>query len=90
MCFKALWVRSQSYLSTNPVGSFFLELLKEPATTVPPSGLSSTLLPQVLQSHTGITAVEVKDLRQTIATKTCYGKMNILFTFKTSLIVMHA
>jgi hypothetical protein len=62
--------------STDPIGSFLLELLKEPASTVPPSALSPTLLLQPRHSKTRKTAVEVKDMRQTIAIETDYGETN--------------
>jgi hypothetical protein len=67
--------------STDPIGSFLLELLKEPSTTVTPSALSSTLLPQLSHNQTWITVVEVKDLRQTIAIETImsgWNRLNIL------------
>jgi hypothetical protein len=57
--------------STDPIGSFLLKLLKEPATTTP---LSPTLLFQLHHNQTGITVVEFKDLRQTIAIETGYGE----------------
>jgi hypothetical protein len=57
---------------TDPIGSFILELLKEPATIAPPNALSPTLSLQVCHNKTGLTVVEVKDLRQTIAIETGY------------------
>jgi hypothetical protein len=56
--------------STDPTGSFLSELL--PITAVPPSALSPTVLPQLYHNENGVTVVEVKDLRQTIAIETDY------------------
>jgi hypothetical protein len=39
---------------------------------MPPSALSPTLLPQLCHNQTGITVVEVEDLRQTITMETGY------------------
>jgi hypothetical protein len=53
--------------NTDPIGSFILELLKEPATTASSNVLSPTLSPQLHNNQARITVVEVKDPRQTKA-----------------------
>jgi hypothetical protein len=52
--------------NTNPIGSFLLEMLKGPATTAPSNALFSILSPSSIIIR--INVMEVKDLRQTIAT----------------------
>jgi hypothetical protein len=55
---------------TDPIGSFLLELL--PTIIATPHALFPTLLPQLCHNQTGITVVEVKDQRQTVAIETGY------------------
>jgi hypothetical protein len=62
---------------TDPIGSFLLELLKEPATTAPSKALYPTIFSQLCHNQTGITIVEVKDLRKTIAIETGYRETNV-------------
>jgi hypothetical protein len=60
----------------HPVGTFLLELLPEPTTITPPNVLLPTLSPKLHHNQTGVTIVEVKDLRQTIAIEMGYGEAN--------------
>jgi hypothetical protein len=60
----------------DPISSFLLELLKEPATTAPSCACPNTI-PQFHHNQTSITVVEVKDLTQTIAIQIGYGEMNV-------------
>jgi hypothetical protein len=56
------------YADKNPIGTFLLELFQEPITTTPS--------PKCHHNCIGITTVQVKDLRQTIAIETGYGETN--------------
>jgi hypothetical protein len=58
----------------NPIGTFLLELFQEHITTIPPNVLFSMPSSKFHHNQTGITIVEVEDLRQTIAIETHYRR----------------
>jgi hypothetical protein len=60
----------------NPMGTIFSELLPELTTITPPNVLLPTLPPKLHHNQTGVTIVDVKDLRQTIAIDLGYGEVN--------------
>jgi hypothetical protein len=60
----------------NPIGTFLLELLPEPATITLPNVLLPVLSPKLHHNQTGVTVVEAKDLRQTGAIETGYREAN--------------
>jgi hypothetical protein len=53
-----------------------LELLPEPFTLIPLNALLPTLSPKLHYNQTGVTILEVKDLRQTIAIEMGYEETN--------------
>jgi hypothetical protein len=61
---------------TNPLGAFELHLAPNPSYVTPSSTSTSTLPPRLYNNRTQVTVLEVKDLRQIVATEIGYSDTN--------------